>query len=100
MNPTTRLRRRRDQLVRTVRAARKALDEIRAYVLSDKFHEWPYVNVQDIVLRCANGQSEIDFAENLCAMCGMAEQVTDLICADCAAAIEYRKAHDEREKAA
>ena len=92
MNHITRLQRENRQLTLALGAARKALDEIRSYVLSEKFHEWPYVNIEDIVLRCANGQSEIDFHGALCAACAMAQARQNLICEDCATAIEYGKA--------
>jgi len=91
MNYITRLRREKKQQSLALRAARKALDDIRGYVLSNKFHDWPYVNVCDILARCVNGETEIDFHEALCAGCGLAAAGTDLICADCAEGIEYGK---------
>ena len=80
------------QLVQTARAlarARETLAEIKSYVQSEKFHEWPYVNVDDIVARCVNATSEIDFAETRCATCDLAEATDKHICPDCAAGIEY-----------
>ncbi len=92
------------QLTQTLRAlarARLAFADLRAYILSDKFHEWPYVNIEDIAARCVNARSEIDFAETRCALCDLAEANDNHICADCAAAIEYGKnaRNDERQVA-
>ena len=92
MNHITRLQRENAQLRLGMEAGYKALRDIVAYVESSKYHEWPYVNIEDIVLRCANGQSEIDFHGALCAVCAMAQARQNLICEDCATASEYGKA--------
>jgi hypothetical protein len=84
-------------------AGYKALRNIVAYVESAKYHEWPYVNVKDITNRCEDGAALITFQSELCPLCRLAPADADLICTDCAAAIEYAKnvrQHEAREAVA